>query len=38
MRPQANGSAERLNRTLATMLTMYCEHIQRTWDKYPLKS
>eukprot|EP00105_Crassostrea_gigas_P027986 XP_011449494.1 PREDICTED: uncharacterized protein LOC105343721 [Crassostrea gigas] len=34
MRPQANGSVERFNRTLATMLTMYCEQNQRTWDKY----
>lgn len=30
MRPQANGSVERFNRTLATMLTIYCEHNQRT--------
>ena len=34
MRPQANGCVERFNRTLATMLTMYCEHDQKTWDKY----
>ncbi|XP_061189572.1 uncharacterized protein K02A2.6-like [Saccostrea echinata] len=34
MRPQANGSVERFNRTLATMLTMYCEHNQKIWDKY----
>lgn len=34
MRPQTNGSVERFNRTLATMLTMYCEHNQKTWDKY----
>ena len=30
MRPQANGSVERFNRTLATMLTMFCEQEQKT--------
>ena len=34
MRPQASGCVERFNRTLATMLTMYREHDQKTWDKY----
>lgn len=34
MRPQANGSVERFNRTLATMLTMFCEHNQKSWDLY----
>ena len=33
-RPQSNGSAERFNRTLAAMLTMYCEKNQNTWDEY----
>ncbi|KAL3871559.1 hypothetical protein ACJMK2_039717 [Sinanodonta woodiana] len=28
LRPQANGLVERFNRTLATMLTMYCEQDQ----------
>lgn len=32
--PQANGTAERFNRTLATMLTTYCETKQRMWDVY----
>ena len=27
MRPQANGVTERFNRTLSTMLTMYCIHV-----------
>ena len=34
MRPQANGSVERFNRTLQAMLTMYCENDQKNWDKY----
>ena len=34
MRPQANGSVERFNRTLQAMLTMYCEDDQKNWDKY----
>ena len=33
-RPQSNGCVERYNRTLASMLTKYAEHEQRTWDKY----
>ncbi|MCG7866651.1 MAG: DDE-type integrase/transposase/recombinase [Candidatus Thiodiazotropha taylori] len=34
MRPQANGSVERFNRTLQTMLTVFCENEQRRWDQY----
>lgn len=34
MRPQANGTVERFNRTLASMLTMYCEDNQTEWDVY----
>ena len=34
MRPQANGVTERFNRTLATMLTMYCIQDQKDWDLY----
>ena len=34
MRPQANGVTERFNRTLSTMLTMYCIHDQKDWDLY----
>lgn len=33
-RPQSNGQVERFNRTLAAMLTMYCEKKQNTWDEY----
>ena len=33
-RPQSNGAVERYNRTLAAMLTMYCEKQQNTWDEY----
>jgi hypothetical protein len=32
--PQANGGVERFNRTLAQMLTMYCQNKQRSWDEY----
>ena len=34
MRPQSNGNIERFNRTLAAMLTMYCEKEQHLWDEY----
>ncbi len=34
MRPQANGVVERFNRTLTSMLTMYCENDQRNWDSF----
>ena len=34
MRPQANGVTERFNRTLATMLTMYCIQDQKDRDLY----
>ena len=34
MRPQAYGVTERFNRTLATMLTMYCIKDQKDWDLY----
>lgn len=33
MRPQCNGNVERFNRTLTTMLTMYCEKNQKHWDE-----
>ena len=33
-RPQSNGAVERYNRTLLTMLTMYCEKQQNLWDQY----
>ena len=33
-RPQCNGSSERLNRSVVTMLKMYCESAQNQWDKY----
>ena len=32
--PQSDGMVERFNRTLATMLTMYCESKQNTWDQH----
>ena len=32
--PQSNGSVERFNRTLASILTMYCDKNQRNWDLY----
>ena len=34
MRPQRNGNIERFHRTLATMLTMYCENDQHRWDVF----
>ena len=34
MRPQANGTVERFNRTLQTMITSFCEQDQKTWDRY----
>lgn len=34
LRPQSNGNIERFHRTLAPMLTMYCEKDQRRWDDY----
>jgi hypothetical protein len=34
LHPQSNGLVERFNRTLATMLTMYCAENQSSWDKY----
>ena len=33
-RPQSNGGIERFNRTLASILTMYCEKNQETWENY----
>lgn len=33
-RPQSNGAVERYNRTLMSMLTMYCEKQQNKWDEY----
>ena len=32
--PQSDGMVERFNRTLATMLTMYCESKQNIWDEH----
>ena len=32
MRPQANGTVERFNRSLVSMLTMYCNDNQDNWD------
>jgi len=32
--PQSNGNVERFNRTLATMLTLYCDENQRNWDQF----
>jgi transposase InsO family protein len=33
-RPQSNDGVERFNRTLTSMLTMYCEKNQETWENY----
>ncbi|VDI59554.1 Hypothetical predicted protein [Mytilus galloprovincialis] len=33
-RPQSNGGVERFNRTLASMLSMYCKQKQDQWDQY----
>lgn len=33
-RPQSNGTVERFNRTLASMLAMYCDKQQDQWDQY----
>ena len=34
IRPQANGTVERLNRTLQNMLTSFCEKEQKSWGRY----
>ena len=34
LHPQSNGIVERFNRSLKTMLSMYCNSNQRTWDVY----
>ena len=34
MRPQANGTVERFNRTLVSMHSMYCSDKQDDWDVY----
>ena len=34
LRPQANGSVERFNKTLIKMLSMYCQSDQTKWDQY----
>ena len=34
MRPESNGNIERFHRTLASMITMYCENNQHTWDEF----
>ena len=34
LHPQSNDMVERFNRTLATMLTMYCSANQRSWDQF----
>ena len=33
LRPQANGSVERFNKTLVSMLSMYCQKDQTRWDE-----
>jgi hypothetical protein len=33
-RPQSNSGVERFNRTLSSMLTMYCEKNQEAWENY----
>ncbi|CAC5418988.1 unnamed protein product [Mytilus coruscus] len=33
-RPQSNGGVERFNRTLASMLSIYCKQNQDQWDQY----
>ena len=33
-RPQSNGTVERFNRTLVSMLTTYCNENQDNWDVY----
>ena len=32
--PQANGQTERFNKSLANMLTVYCEEYHEKWDEY----
>ena len=32
--PRSDGMVERFNRTLASMLTMYCEEDQKSWDEH----
>ena len=32
--PQTNGQVERQNRTLVTMLRLYCSRYMTDWDKY----
>ena len=34
MHPQVNDSVERFNRTLVSMMKMYCQDNQANWDKY----
>ena len=34
LRPQSNGCPERFNRTLRSMLAMYCDENQQLWDVY----
>ncbi|CAC5390019.1 unnamed protein product [Mytilus coruscus] len=34
MRPQAKGSVERFNRTLVSMVKMYCQENQDCWDEF----
>ena len=34
MRPQANSCVERFNRTLVSMMKMYCQDNQNNWDEY----
>jgi len=33
LRPQANGVTERMNRSIADMLSMYCVSSQKRWDR-----
>jgi hypothetical protein len=34
MRPQANGMVERMNRTILSMLSKYCQANQYNWDRF----
>ncbi|VDI08256.1 Hypothetical predicted protein [Mytilus galloprovincialis] len=34
LRPSSNGNVERINRTIGTMLTIFCEKKQKLWDTF----